>query len=209
MMFAKNGLKSLVSLFFFVVTSLSFGQEKPTKFAIGASYGIGNELSNDDYSYTNRYVKGQFYYLLKKTTHFEFQVLVEPEINFATHQLLNFYFVTPDEPNFQERRDRFTKLKDLREYVLHLGFLVRKPLSKQWSIYALGSVGPMITDTETERLSKGFAFSDVFGLGVTFKSKHIIFDFRPNLRHNSNAGLQNSNAGFNTLNFDFGVVFPL
>ena len=201
--------KSILLFIFFIGISVVFGQEKASKFSVGASYGFGNELKNTDYTYTNRYVKGQVYYSLKKTKNFEFQVLLEPEINFATHQLLNFYFVTPDEPNFEERRARFTKLKDIREYVLHVGFLVRKPLTESFSIYALVSVGPMFTDTETERLSKGFAFSDVFGLGISYKTKHVTFDFRPNLRHNSNAGLQNSNAGFNTLNYDFGVVFPL
>ena len=201
--------KSILLFIFFIGISVVFGQEKASKFSVGASYGFGNELKNTDYTYTNRYVKGQVYYSLKTTKNFEFQVLLEPEINFATHQLLNFYFVTPDEPNFEERRARFTKLKDIREYVLHVGFLVRKPLTERFSIYILGSVGPMFTDTETERLSKGFAFSDVLGLGISYKTKHITFDFRPNLRHNSNAGLQNSNAGFNTLNYDFGVVFPL
>ena len=201
--------KSILLFIFFIGISVVFGQEKASKFSVGASYGFGNELKNTDYTYTNRYVKGQVYYSLKKTKNFEFQVLLEPEINFATHQLLNFYFVTPDEPNFEERRARFTKLKDIREYVLHVGFLVRKPLTERFSIYALLSVGPMFTDTETERLSKGFAFSDVLGLGISYKTKHATFDFRPNLRHNSNAGLQNSNAGFNTLNYDFGVVFPL
>ena len=201
--------KSILLFIFFIGISVVFGQEKASKFSVGASYGFGSELKNTDYTYTNRYVKGQVYYSLKKTKNFEFQVLLEPEINFATHQLLNFYFVTPDEPNFEERRARFTKLKDIREYVLHVGFLVRKPLTERFSIYILGSVGPMFTDTETERLSKGFAFSDVLGLGISYKTKHVTFDFRPNLRHNSNAGLQNSNAGFNTLNYDFGVVFPL
>ena len=201
--------KSILLFIFFIGISVVFGQEKASKFSVGASYGFGSELKNTDYTYTNRYVKGQVYYSLKKTKNFEFQVLLEPEINFATHQLLNFYFVTPDEPNFEERRARFTKLKDIREYVLHVGFLVRKPLSERFSIYALLSVGPMFTDTETERLSKGFAFSDVFGLGISYKTKYVTFDFRPNLRHNSNAGLQNSNAGFNSLNYDFGVVFPL
>ena len=201
--------KSILLFIFFIGLSVDFGQEKASKFSVGASYGFGNELKNTDYTYTNRYVKGQVYYSLKTTKNFEFQVLLEPEINFATHQLLNFYFVTPDEPNFEERRARFTKLKDIREYVLHVGFLVRKPLTERFSIYILGSVGPMFTDTETERLSKGFAFSDVLGLGISYKTKHVTFDFRPNLRHNSNAGLQNSNAGFNTLNYDFGVVFPL
>lgn len=201
--------KLILLLFFFIGISSVFGQEKISKFAVGAIYGFGNELKNTDYTYTNRYLKGQLYYSLKKTKHFEFQILVEPEINFATHQLLNFYFITPDEPDFEEKRARFTKLKDIREYVFHVGFLVRKPISKQFSIYVLGSVGPLITDTETERLSKGFAFSDVFGLGISYKTKFVTFDFRPNLRHNSNAGLQSSNAGFNTLNYDFGIVFPL
>ena len=205
----KNKRKLFLVSLFFSGFSLLFSQEKQSKFSIGASYGLGNELKNTDYSYTNRYVKGQLYYSLKKTKHFEFQILLEPEINFATHQLLNFYFVTPEESNFEEKRARYIQLKDIREYVLHVGFLVRKPLSKQFSLYALGSVGPMITDTETERLSKGFAFSDVFGLGISYKMKNLTLDFRPNLRHNSNAGLQSSNAGFNSLNYDFSVVFPL
>jgi hypothetical protein len=123
--------------------------------------------------------------------------------------LFNLYFVTPDEPNFQERRDRFTQLKDIIEWVFHLGFLVRKPISKQFSIYLIASIGPMITNTETERLSTGFAFSDVLGLGVSFYTKHATFDFGPNLRHNSNAGLQNSNAGINTFNFEVGAIFLL
>jgi len=203
-------LRNFIVLGFFLGTITAvLAQETSSKFAIGASYGLGNEFKNTDYTYTNRYVKGQLYYSLKKTKNFEFQILVEPEINFATHQLLNLYFVTPDEPNFEEKRARYTKLKDIREYVLHVGFLIRKPLSKQFSLYVLASVGPLITDTETERLSKGFAFSDVLGLGVSYQTKFVTFDFRPNVRHNSNAGIQNSNAGFNTLNYDFGVVFPL
>ena len=205
----KSVKKVLVFVVFCSISADIFGQESQSKFAIGVSSGFGNALSNTNYSYSNQYLKGQLFYTLTKAKSFEFQIVLAPEINFATHQLLNFYFVTPDEPNFQERRDRFTQLKDIREYVLHVGFLIRKPLSKQFSIYVIGSVGPMITDTETERLSKGFAFSDVLGLGVSFVAKHVTFDFRPNLRHNSNAGLQNSNAGINTLNFEFGVVFPL
>lgn len=203
-------MQKLISLFVLLsVSSPFFGQENTSKFAVGLSYGFGSEIKNTDYTYTNRYVKGQVYYTIKTTKNFQFQILVEPEINFATHQLLNLYFVTPDEPNFEERRARFTQLKDITEYVLHVGFIVRKPLSKQISIYALGSVGPMFTNTETERLSSGFAFSDVLGLGISYKIKRISLDFRPNLRHNSNAGLQNSNAGFNTLNYDFGIVFSL
>ncbi|MFV8370274.1 acyloxyacyl hydrolase [Flavobacterium sp. LB2R40] len=67
----------------------------------------------------------------------------------------------------------------------------------------------MITNTETERLSKGFAFSDVLAVGFTFKVNKVTFDVRPNFRHVSNAGLQKNNSGYNTKNIDFGVLFPL
>lgn len=186
-----------------------FSQGKKQNLALGFGYGIGNEIKNSDYTYTNRYLKGQFYYIFKTPKNFHFELLLQPEINFATHQLLNLYFVTPDEADFEAKREAYTKLKDIREYVLNVGLVIRKPLADNFSIYALLSVGPMITDTETERLSKGFAFSDVFGIGFSLKTKKITFDLRPNIRHTSNAGLQNANAGFNTFNIEAGVVFPL
>lgn len=188
---------------------LLFSQEKKQNLAIGFSYGIGNEIKNTDYTYTNRYFKGQFYYTFKTNKNFKFELLVQPEINFATHQLLNLYFVTPDEPDYEAKREAYTQLKDIQEYVLNVGLVIRKPITDRFSLYVLLSVGPMITDTETERLSKGFAFSDVFGLGFSYKTKKFTLDLRPNIRHTSNAGLQNSNAGFNTYNLEAGVVFPL
>jgi len=202
-------IRKLLLCYLVVNASLIFSQEKKQNLAFGFGYGVGSEINNSDYSYTNRYLKGQFYYAFKTTKHFRFELLLQPEINFATHQLLNLYFVTPDEPDFEAKREAYTKLKDIREYVLNVGLVVRKPITDNFSVYVLLSVGPMITDTETERLSKGFAFSDVLGIGFSLKSKKVTFDLRPNVRHTSNAGLQNSNAGFNTLNIEAGVVFPL
>jgi len=203
----KIKLQFIIALL--LISNLMLSQEKKHPMAIGLHYGFGDEIKNSDYTYTNQYLKGQFYYTLKTTKSFQFEILLQPEMNFATHQLLNLYFVTPDEPDFEEKRALYTKHKDIREYVLNVGFIVRKPISKTFSIYALGSVGPMFTDTETERLSRGFAFSDVLALGFSLKTGKAILDFRPNVRHTSNAGLQNSNAGFNTMNIEFGVSFPL
>jgi hypothetical protein len=93
--------------------------------------------------------------------------------------------------------------------VLNIGFLIRKTVGKTVSIYVQGSVGPMISDTETERLSKGFAFSDVFALGMSFNYKEIRLDVVPSLRHVSNAGTQRSNAGFNTKNIELGLSYRL
>lgn len=202
--------KKIFFILIIVFSSKTFyAQDKLSKVKLGFDYGFGNELKNTDYTYTNSYYKLQLYYTIKQTKNFEYEILVQPELNFAKHQLLNFYFVKPDDPNYIEKRERYTKLKDIKEYVLNIGFLMRKPISKTASIYVLGSVGPLFTDTETERLSKGFAFSDVLAIGFTFKINKITFDIRPNFRHVSNAGLQSSNSGYNTKNIDFGFSFPI
>jgi len=148
-------------------------------------------------------------YVVKETKNFKYELVLQPELNFATHQLLNLYFVTPREPNYVEKREIYTKLKNIKEYALGIGLCVRTPISKWASIYALASIGPMITDTETERLSRGFAFSDVLALGISIKVDKVVFDFRPSLRHVSNGGLGSSNAGFNTKNIEFGISMSL
>lgn len=186
-----------------------FSQNSNHEKSIGFSYGFGNEIKNRNYSYTNSFYKVQLGYVLKETKNFKYELLLQPEINFATHQLLNFYFVTPEESNYIEKRERYTKLKDIQEYALGVGLCIRKPWTKFFSTYFLASIGPMIIDTETERLSKGFAFSDVLAIGLSFKTNTITLDIRPSLRHVSNGGLQGSNAGFNTSNVEFGFSFPL
>ena len=149
------------------------------------------------------------YYRIKETKHFQYEILIQPEINFAAHQLLNFYFVKPETPDYIEKREEYTKLKDVHEYVLNFGFLVRKPIGKMFSIYALASIGPMITDTETERMSDGFAFADVLAFGISAKVDQFRFDIRPSIRHVSNAGLNSENAGYNTKNIEIGISYGL
>lgn len=184
-------------------------QQKSSDFRIGMSYGFGSEFNNTDYTFTNHFYKAQLYYRLKKTRNFEYDILVQPEINFGKHQLLNLYFVKPETPNFEEKRVEYMQLKNVHEYVLNLGFMVRKPIGKIFSCYVLGSIGPMITDTETERMSKGFAFADVLAVGFTAAYDQFQLDIRPSLRHVSNAGLGSSNAGYNTKNIEFGISYQL
>lgn len=196
--------------FFIIALFVAFqlqAQEKSSNYRLGLSYGFGSEFSNTDYTFENHFYKAQLYYKIKETKNFEYEVLIQPEINFGKHQLLNFYFVKPETPNYQQKRDEYTRLKDVREYVLNCGFLVRKPIGKVCSFYVLGSVGPLITDTETERMSKGFAFADVLALGFTVGYNKMQFDIRPSLRHVSNAGLGSSNAGYNTKNIEFGISY--
>ena len=203
-----NKIKCIVLIFIFSITTF-YGQNTKGESSIGFHYGFGNEIRNSNYTYTNHYYKVEVSYLIKETNHFKYELVLQPELNFATHQLLNLYFVTPEESNYIEKREKFTKLKDIKEYALGIGLCVRKPVSKIASIYILASLGPMITDAETERLSKGFAFSDVLALGFSLKVDKVIFDVRPSLRHVSNAQLQSSNAGFNTSNIEFGLSVSL
>ena len=186
-----------------------FSQVENSKISLGLKSGVGSEFKNSDYTFTNRFYKIDFNYQVIKTKNFVYEIVIQPEVDFGTHQMLNFYFVTPDEVNYMERRDRYLKLKDVNQYVLNIGFLARKSLYRSLSIFVQASVGPMISDTDTERLSKGFAFSDVLSLGLSYQYDKIRFDLTPSVRHVSNAGFQSSNAGFNTKNIEFGFSYNL
>ncbi len=196
------------SVFFFALIPIK-AQQKNDPFRIGLSYGFGSEFNNRNYTFANHFYKAQVYYQLKESRNFKYEILIQPEINFGKHQLLNFYFVKPETPNFEQKRIEYMKLKDVREYVMNIGFIIRKPIAKDFSFYLLGSIGPMITDTETERMSKGFAFADVLALGLTADFNQFRFDIRPSVRHVSNAGLGSSNAGYNTKNIEFGISYQL
>jgi hypothetical protein len=209
-MFNQRQLK--IKLLFILLSFIDFAANAQTnkhEMALGLNYGFGHVLKNTDYTFTNSFIKGQFYFQLKKGRKLSYQLILQPEINFAKHQLLNLYFVRPEEYNYELKRERFTQLKNIQEYVLGIGFLIRKPISNKISTYALLSIGPMITNTETERLSKGFAFSDVLSIGVSAKLHRFNFDLRPSFRHNSNAGLHQLNSGINTFNFETGVYYQL
>lgn len=139
----------------------------------------------------------------------KYELLIQPQVDFVEHQLLNPDYIAVDVPNYLEKREEYGRLKNITDYSLHFGLIISRSLSERLSVFALASVGPMITDTETERLSKGFAFSNVLSLGFSVKIYNVIFEFRPNFSHLSNAGLQKLNNGFNSLNLEFGLKVPL
>lgn len=192
----------------FVLVQMVSAQNQ-SKFSVGFNHGVGSEFNNRNYTFTNKFYKAQINYSIKEGKFFDYEVLIQPEINFGSHQLLNFYFVKPEEENFQNKRDQYTKLKDVQEYVLNIGFIIRKLIFRNGSVYALLSVGPLFTDTETERMSAGFAFADVAAIGFSYQIERFVLDLRPSVRHVSNAGLQSKNSGYNTKNIEFGVTYKL
>lgn len=192
---------------------LSTAQETNSKFKAGFIYGFGVTdnfpFSTDDYTYDIQFYKIQLNYLVKELGKFDFEINVEPSYYHTKHQLLNKHFVTPEDPNYLEKREEFTQLKTMNEYALGMGLLVRYPLFNKLSISVLGSIAPMYLDTETERMANGFAFSDVLSFGLTYKIKAIAFDVRYGVRHVSNAELQQPNSGYNSTNLEFGILVGL
>ena len=138
----------------------------------------------------------------------EFQA--EPSLYFADHRLLEELFIQPsDGPDYLSKRIIFTKMKTITELALNLGVIVRYSFNPVSSLYLIGSIGPMYSDTETERLAKGFAFSDIAALGTSVRINRFLFDIRTGIRHVSNADLRLPNSGHNTTTIDFGLSYYL
>ncbi len=197
-----------------IAISQSYAQEESKILRLGVNYGIGKQqffpFSSTDYTYKVKGYKVLFNYRIKKTAIFCYELQIEPGIYSASHQLLNEYFIQPNRgADYLEQRELFTKEKSITEYVLNVGFLVRYAPKDKLSFFVLGSIGPMISDTETERLAKGLAFSDIVAFGVAYKVRKIMVEIRPGLRHVSNANLQYPNSGHNSSNIDFGISFSL
>lgn len=189
-------------------------QDKTTDITIGFSYGFGTQQSfpfnSKDYSYKPQSFKAIATYTFKNTSKWKFEAFFEPAIYISKHQLLNKYYVKPSEyRNYLELRDIYMQEKTINEYALGFGIIVNYKLLNSVNIHALGSIGPMISNTSTERLDKGFAFSDVVALGLSFNTSSIIFDIRAGLRHVSNLSFNETNSGHNSSFLEFGCRFTL
>lgn len=190
--------------------SQTFAKER---FQLGLNYGQAAQnvfIFNDpDYDYSNRFLKAQVNYTLFQKNKWKYELTIEPSIYFVKYQLLNEYFIRPETENYLELRALYTQKRSFNEYALNIGFVVRYSLLEKLSTYLQGSVGPMISGDNTERLKKGFAFSDILGLGFTWKQKRVSFDLRVTLRHNSNLDFAFPNSGHNSAGVESGVLFQL
>lgn len=202
----------LILLFSFSISGNA--QIKKENIKLGFNYGTGsqNKFPFDLKHYTHEvdFYKIQVNYLWKNKRKWSFEFNVEPAFYVAQHQLLNKWFIKESVgENFQELRDLHTQKRTIKEYVLNLGLLARYKILENFSVYSIGSVGPMISDKATERLAKGFAFSDILAFGTSYKIGTIQLDFRYSLRHTSNFEMKDPNHGHNTTNLEFGILFDL
>jgi hypothetical protein len=208
----------LSSFLLFVLSSKQlFSQETGSDkkiLKLGFNYGQGKQetfpFNSPDYTYDAVFYKFQFNYGLFTKGKWIFELNAEPALYVVEHQLLNKYYVRPDwGDDYLEKREEFTQKKTINEYVINFGFLSRYIIFSRFSVYALGSIGPMFSDTDTERMSAGFAFSDIFALGSSYQIKRFLIDFRYSLRHVSNANIRKPNNGYNSANLEFGLTYQI
>ncbi|XCF05040.1 acyloxyacyl hydrolase [Tamlana crocina] len=195
-------------------THILSAQIKKENFKFGLSYGSGTQnrypYKLSDHMHTVNFYKAQLNYRLKQKRKWAYEINLEPNFNVVRHQLIDASVINgKDGDNYLELREHYAQRQDLKEYVLNIGIIMRYYISKDLSSYAIGSMGPMIGNKATERLAKGFAFSDVFGIGLSFQIGKTTFDFRYSMRHTSNLNFKMPNKGHNTMNMEYAVLFHL
>jgi len=182
--------------------------------SLGLNYGQAAQeyfpYYNENYLYESKYFKGQINYLLLQKNKFSLELLVEPGFYQVQYRLLNWYFVQENRgDDFIEQRFEYIQMRTFNEFALNFGLVTRFNIFKNFSTYLMASVGPMNSGKHTERLIKGFAFSDIVGYGVSYRLNRFIFDSRLTLRHTSNANTRFPNNGHNSMGLEAGVSFVL
>ncbi len=210
--------KNLALLILFFVSVITFSQKKnksvlkPTKIGFLYNFGSGeNFIFNDaDYTYSTNTFKAQAFYKLGKWKNIELELIVQPQVQFIKHQLINEQFVTPEQENYLEKRIEFTKAKKMNLYSLEFGFAAKKSLTKKLDLQGTISLGFSIIDTRTERVAKGFTFIENFSVGFshqTFKNSFLYIG--TNFGHVSNLNFQKPNNGYNVLGIEVGYSYIL
>lgn len=203
-------IKILLALILCIFSAEQSNAQDTTRISrFGLTYARGTQqcfpYNDPDYNYSFNGYKLLFNYQLKSGV-LSYELQIEPSIYSAKHQLLNEYYIQPEDgDDYLLQREIYTQEKTIMEYALNLGLQIRYKITENFSLVILGSIGPMISDTPTERLAEGFAFSDVIAVGAAFKFKKVMLEIKPGLRHVSNANLQYPNAGHNATTIDFGI----
>lgn len=185
----------------------NFNLFKPHK--LGLLYNYGSEdnflFDDPDYTYSSHIVKTQFFYNIARLKASNIQLIIQPQYQWISHQLINEQFVTPDDEDYIIKRKEFTAKKNINLYGLEFGIALLKPINKTCHFRASISLGLNYINTRTERLAKGFTFLENFSLGMTKQLwKKSEFYIGTNFGHVSNLNIQTPNDGYNVLGIEVG-----
>jgi len=207
-----NSLHKSVFIFFIFFISFVSGQsdEKVSRKLkkIGFLYNSAKQNNilffDDDYDYKTSVFKFQLFYHLKKGEKWNINLIIQPQIQIAKHQLLNEQFITPDDPNYLFLREKFTQKKTLSLYAFELGFQLRRELFNRIFFEVTLGMGAGYIDVESERLAQGFTFIENLSFGFSYSLKSSEIYLGSNLGHVSNFNIKLPNSGYNILGFEIG-----
>lgn len=180
---------------------------KPYKVGFLFNFGTNENFIFDDvdYNYSTKTYKTQAFYKLGDWKNLKLELIVQPQIQFIKHQLINKHYVLPNEENYLEKRAEFTQLKKINLYALEFGIAIKKRLNTKLDLQGTISLGFSYINKRTERVAKGFTFIENFSLGFshqTFKNSFIYLG--TNFGHVSNLNFQKPNDGYNILGIEIG-----
>lgn len=208
----------MVLLSLFLINSVVFSQKKTSNFLrpykVALLFNKANEknfiFDDTDYLYKTLTFKYQSFHKIASAKKINFELIIQPQIQFLEHKLLNLWFVKPTETDFEKKREEFLQLKRMLLFGVEFGFSANIKLLK--NIYANTTIGLgfMYINTRTERLAKGFTFVENGSIGFTvITSKNNALYFGGNFGHVSNLNFQSPNSGYNVLGFEIGIQFFL
>ena len=210
--FMQINLLFVLCLFFFNLTAQDIKKSKHWGIHFGYSTQQTVPFHSYDYDLEQGHVLGQLRlknYTFKKV---DVQFLAEGGYYYAQHQLINKWFTSSEFFNhFPENfHHQMLLKKPIHQVVFHAAVEIAHYLNPKTQVFGYAAIGPMWTSQLTERLAKGFAFSDNIGVGVKFKlSKKMWLSNMVIIRHESNVNLKFPNSGHNTLGVRLGVIFNL
>lgn len=186
--------------------------DKPLR--LGVNYSRAEQsrfpFGNINYEHRSQGLKLQAAWTFAQRRRWDFELLLEPSVYGTYHRLVNPSFLQPwHYTDYEGQRARFSRGRNLVEFALNVGAVARWRVGGGVSAYGLASIGPMISGRDTERLRRGFAFSDILGLGLAYRRGRGYVDLRATVRHNSNAALALPNYGHNTAGGEVGVGWYL
>lgn len=201
----------ILCVFLIFISIFLHGQDKEVSLLklnkIGLLYHYGtNEnfiFDDPDYIYETSTYKFQAFYNLGNWKNVDFELILQPQIQFLKHQLVNEQYITPDKVNYLVKREEFTEPKTMNLYGLEFGFASKIKLTKKLDLQGTISLGLSFIDTRTERLAKGFTFIENFSVGLSHQiCKKSFFYVGSNFGHVSNLNFQKPNDGYNILGLE-------
>jgi hypothetical protein len=183
-------VSTLILLGSLKVQSQSFWREK------GVLTGFGHGIDSLNIP-EGRYVPVFF------MAHFGWDPLKNKEWKKTIPGIFTIYFQPQFNPVFVRKAGK--TVKDI-EFGLNIGFKHMYPITSGWYAYMFIAAGPHFISVHTIKQTRGFIFSDNFGVGTSvFIKRDLALNFEFRLRHLSNGDTRQPNQGINTFNYHIGV----